>query len=483
MENLQSWKLATILLCLYGFFKELRPSEPYLTSFLLESKNVTEDQVDNQIYPLWTYSYMAALVVVFLVTDFLLYKPVIIFEGITYLSTWSLLLWASGLTLMKLMQFFYGLATATEIAYYSYIYAVVDEEHYQKVSSFTRSSSLIGRFVAGVLSQILISLNVLHYMGLNIISMVFVSIAFLISLTLPSVKKSVYFHQQDGNDADISETVTNERLDVAETEVHRCHSTPTNFRSSFQRLWTDFRECFSSRNLLQWSIWWAFATCGYFQVGNYIQNLWQVILEKQPDGDHHQIWNGAVEAAATLAGALSAFFIMFCNVNWDIFGEAILAVMSVLDAILLTIMGWTNNIWLCYIFYILFRSSYQLVITISSYQIAQHLTSDRFALVFGFNTFVALVLQTILTLIFVDYRTLNLPADTQFIVYGGYYYLLAAFFTGRAVYELTRIGWQQAWKHRYRDDPRQDSVADRGSDNSTEICNLIPESNSSLINE
>ncbi|XP_033110338.1 thiamine transporter 2-like [Anneissia japonica] len=478
MENLQSWKIATILLCLYGFFKELRPSEPYLTPFLLESKNVTEDEVDNQIYPIWTYSYMVSLVLVFLVTDFLLYKPVIVSEGIAYLATWSLLLWASGAMLMKLMQFFYGVATATEIAYYSYIYAVVTPEHYQKVSSFTRSSVLIGRFFAGVLGQLLLSLNLLEYFGLNVISMVSVSIAFLISLSLPLVKTSVYFHtDEDLNDgsipSDTSDTRPTDNEPIRDTE----YLTPPdinitvkqNCQSSFQRLWSDFKACYSSRNLLQWSFWWAFATCGYFQVGNYIQNLWDVILYKQSNGgSHHQVWNGAVEAAATLAGALSAFLIMFSNVNWDIFGEAILAAVSVLDAILLTFMGWTTNIWLCYAFYILFRSSYQLVITIASYQIARHLASERFALVFGCNTFIALVLESILTIIFVDYRGLNLPADTQFLVYGGYYYILAVFFTARAVYELTTLGWRQAWRHRYRP---KDAPGDDDS-NSTEINHL-----------
>ncbi len=40
------WIIATIVLCLYGFFKEFKPSEPFLTPYLTSSvKNFTKDQV------------------------------------------------------------------------------------------------------------------------------------------------------------------------------------------------------------------------------------------------------------------------------------------------------------------------------------------------------------------------------------------------------------------------------------------------------
>lgn len=49
-------------------------------------------QVNQQIYPVGTYSYLAQLVVVFLVTDLLRYKPVIILEGLSGIVTWTLLI-------------------------------------------------------------------------------------------------------------------------------------------------------------------------------------------------------------------------------------------------------------------------------------------------------------------------------------------------------------------------------------------------------
>ncbi len=47
------------------------------------------------------------------------------FPGLAYIGTWSLLLWGRSLLAMQFMQFVYGIATSTEVAYYTYIYAKV----------------------------------------------------------------------------------------------------------------------------------------------------------------------------------------------------------------------------------------------------------------------------------------------------------------------------------------------------------------------
>jgi len=68
------------------------------------------------------------------------------------------------------MEVFYGFFMAAEIAYYTYIYAQVDREHYQKVTGHTRAAFLFGRALSGVVSQILVSTGTLDYYKLNFIS-------------------------------------------------------------------------------------------------------------------------------------------------------------------------------------------------------------------------------------------------------------------------------------------------------------------------
>lgn len=44
---MQEWLRISILLCSFGFLKEVRPSEPFLTNYLLGDQyfNVTEEEV------------------------------------------------------------------------------------------------------------------------------------------------------------------------------------------------------------------------------------------------------------------------------------------------------------------------------------------------------------------------------------------------------------------------------------------------------
>ena len=76
----------------------------------------------NEILPVWTYSYLCVLVPVFLLTDWLRYKPVVVFQSVNLLITTSFLLWLRSVAAMQAMEFFYGVVTATEVAYFSYIY-------------------------------------------------------------------------------------------------------------------------------------------------------------------------------------------------------------------------------------------------------------------------------------------------------------------------------------------------------------------------
>ena len=73
-------------------------------SFYSNRTGVTEHQVYHDVYPVWTYSYLAVLIIVFLCTDLAKYKPVIILEGFAYILTWVLLIWGSGLSAMQMMQ-------------------------------------------------------------------------------------------------------------------------------------------------------------------------------------------------------------------------------------------------------------------------------------------------------------------------------------------------------------------------------------------
>ncbi|CAL4091051.1 unnamed protein product, partial [Meganyctiphanes norvegica] len=281
---MELWLKTSLLLCSYGFFKEMRPSESYLTEYLEGPQhNLTESQVNYEVYPVWTYSYFSLLIVVFLVTDLLRYKPVIVFEGLGYIITWVLLLWARGVPAMQAMEFMYGIATSTEVAYYTYIYAKVSKEYYQRVTSYTRTAILFGRFASGLLAQLLTMYDLMDYHTLNYISLTSVSIAFVIACFLPPVETSIYFNRRDG-------TAENQHIDGKDSLLIKS-------KKAGKLLWTDFKDAYSSSYLLKWSLWWAAATAINYQTGNYIQPLYESIA---PMDETETLYNGAVDATTTL---------------------------------------------------------------------------------------------------------------------------------------------------------------------------------------
>lgn len=96
--------MVTSLLCLYGFFKELKPSEAFLTPFLEHNKNFTSRELSQSVYPFWTYSYLAFLFVFLPLTDLVRYKPMLLLESIGYIGTRVLLIWGTTLAHMQMMQ-------------------------------------------------------------------------------------------------------------------------------------------------------------------------------------------------------------------------------------------------------------------------------------------------------------------------------------------------------------------------------------------
>ncbi|NXX12346.1 S19A2 protein, partial [Podargus strigoides] len=452
------WVLPTALLCAYGFFSNVRPSEPFVTPYLLEPhKNLSETQLFNEIYPVWTYSYLALLFPAFLATDYLRYKPVILLQGLSLIITWFMLLYAQGLRAIQLLEFFYGVGTATDIAYYSYIYSVVDVDLYQKVTSYCRSATLVGYTVGSVSGQVLVSVAGWSLFSLNVISLTSVSIAFAIAWFLPMPQKSLFFHHvsnqqlscemkvmdckngsaiQDHPDVqrapgweDETKVPLNEEVHSAKKQEHK-----VDIKKVLKDLWQDFLQCYSSRTLLSWSVWWALSTCGYLQVVNYAQGLWEMVLPSHST----EIYNGAVEAVSTLLGAVAVFVVGHIKTSWATWGEVALALFSFLIAAALYIMDTVCNIWVCYASYVVFRIIYMLLITIATYQIAANLSVERYALVFGVNTFIALALQTLLTLIVVDASGLGLDIFTQFMIYASYFAAISLVFLCSGIYNIVR---------------------------------------------
>nr|XP_057936016.1 thiamine transporter 2-like isoform X5 [Doryrhamphus excisus] len=296
--NLKSsnWAYPTAVLSLYGFFANCRIAEPFLAPYLIgPHKNISEEVVTNYLFPIWTYSSLAFLFPVFLLTDLLRHKPIVVLQGLFLVINYVLLCFAQGVPAMVFLEINYAMVTASEVAYFSYIYSVIPLENYQRATGYLRSAMLFGYTFGAGMGQVLISLAGLDYFNINTITLGVVSMAFLISFWLPMPQRSMFFKERKAKHLDQTsdqarsigadrpdETVLDEEdagSEKQKMERHDsgCWCSKKNVVNAGHLLWQSFRESYSSRHLIYWSLWWALATAGYTQILNYIQLMWNHI--------------------------------------------------------------------------------------------------------------------------------------------------------------------------------------------------------------
>ncbi|XP_061841241.1 reduced folate transporter [Nerophis lumbriciformis] len=440
----RKWIWSIMFLCFFGFMASIKPGEPFITPNLLSTeKNFTRQQVTNEITPVLTYSYMAVLVPAFLLTDFLRYKPVLVIQGISQVVIWILLLLGTSLIEMQFMEFFYGVTMACRVAYSSYIFSLVSLNLYQRVASYSRASVLFGVFISSVIGQLFISVGNVTYYTLSLISLGFVSFGLVLSLCLPWPKRSLFFNQARNQEhREVSAQVaTKAELDKMNpkdggltTALSTCSA--SHWKDSiFVQMLMELRTVVKRPNLRLWSLWWVFNSTGYYLVLFYVHILWSNFSTAT---DNKNIYNGGVEAASTLLSVLTSFIAGFVKIRWNIWSELVIAVITALQAGLLLLMGTTNNVWVCYTAYVLFRGFHQFLVPIATFQIASSLTKELCALVFGINTFLGTILKTIINLIFADKRGLALDVHSQFLVYFIYFALLTVVYCVSAAVVIFR---------------------------------------------
>uniref|UniRef100_A0A3Q3RD75 Solute carrier family 19 member 3a n=1 Tax=Monopterus albus TaxID=43700 RepID=A0A3Q3RD75_MONAL len=174
----------------------------------------------------------------------------------------------------------------------------------------------------------------------------------------------------------------------------------------------DCKQCYSSVAVLFFCIWAATGRCGFYQVASYVQLLWLYI---QPH--NFTAYNGGVDGIGTLSGAAATVAVGHMSLEWSVWGELLLGVLTFLIAGAVFLMDLTDNIWISYTCYILSKTIYMQLATICSFQIAKTLSRKRYALVFGINIFMGMVLQSVLTAIVINTKSLQLTITSQVLEY------------------------------------------------------------------
>jgi hypothetical protein len=73
----------------------------------------------------------------------------------------------------------------------------------------------------------------------------------------------------------------NHRDVKGEDEANQSTTEMVMRKSVARRLIQDAKTAYTKPAIIKWSVWTALATCGNFQIGNYIQTLWHAIPSAQ----------------------------------------------------------------------------------------------------------------------------------------------------------------------------------------------------------
>lgn len=177
---------------------------------------------------------------------------------------WGTLLCTKSFAGAQFSQVMSAVFAASEVAFFAYVYAKIPKEHYLTVTAQTRASLMIGEFVSSILGQILFTGD---FLGLNEISYFSFFAAgggMLIAISLPRVQQSVYFYRNnDIDELNVDRSTENKDCDGA-----------------FLMMWKQIKCAYSNQKVVLWSIWYAFSLCGYLQVFNFVQLLWDAIDDR-----------------------------------------------------------------------------------------------------------------------------------------------------------------------------------------------------------
>ena len=466
--------MIVLLLCCVGFLFSFKPSEPYLTKYLIEVIGLSSTEVDEDVYPLWTYASVAFFPLVSLLLHFFDARVIVGVGLIGRLVTRGLLLFgrARDLTAIQLTQWTFGLATSCEPAFFAMIYSKLSRHDYATYTGLSRSSVLSGHLLAGVLGQALVSSGHDHeYRVLFWISAVSVTSACIMfgatmammktqesrngtkeerSLVAPPQPESSS-RLQDGDEEcalvemrETDSTVT--ALDILTPSASfdgspstagptQSSSTPAPTPHSDTESWIgiwrhrglkalvrDLSNEYRSPGVLYWSLWWW---CGYGVLELVLNYNTSLFYERDPEMDY----DGAVVSIGRGVAAVTSIIPAWSGIPQKkatmfiilIVGNGIGAVLLFLSAVL-------PSIYVAYTLFILFYGVMQLLCTLAASSIATCVTRpERAPLIFSVNAFISFAMQSV-TQTVIGHEVLHMKGHQKFMVFAVQLTILAGIF-------------------------------------------------------
>ena len=146
------WRLG-VRVGLLGFLVNCKPSEPFLTDYLVRNKNLTEAELAVDVYPWSTFGAFVLMLPSGLLAEMIGSRAVIFVGLICREITRALLIWATTVPAMALMQCMYAAGVAADAIYFAYVYQVAPPAQYGPITAIVLASYHAGNVVGATAAQ------------------------------------------------------------------------------------------------------------------------------------------------------------------------------------------------------------------------------------------------------------------------------------------------------------------------------------------
>lgn len=344
--------------CSLGFFVNCQPSEPYLTIYLEDVKNITDQNLEQYVWPADTYSTFVALPLVGVLAEVFGYRAVIAGGLACREVTRLLLIFGQGVGFMVATQVTYAAATSVNVIYFAYVYTVFEKVDYQRATACIHAAYHFGNALGSGAGQLLVTYAhwpLLHLFYFSFAMTTVGALCFVFVLPKPR------------------------------------HPAPPSLARMFMEdgprlAWRQLRDLYNAR-VLQWTLWWLLG----FSMQQIISNYYAIQFTERDKNGAYGLVELAMELGASvgslapsgLRGALAPFT----------------------STILVTTSAAKGAMWFLTTVITTATASYSLNVaafTINAFQeaagsaiIASTLKHSRYAIVFTANAFFAFAISSV----------------------------------------------------------------------------------------
>jgi hypothetical protein len=146
------------VLALYQFWHWFRPSEPCLVNILTKDLHISDEVVDNVIFPWSTYALLPCTVAAAAVFEVFGFGPALLLAALADVVTVCLVLLSGGVLWPLLAsQVTFALSFTAIFVVVAALYALLPPELYQQAASYSRIAALLGTVISSGIGQALVS--------------------------------------------------------------------------------------------------------------------------------------------------------------------------------------------------------------------------------------------------------------------------------------------------------------------------------------